>query len=260
MTRRDVLRGTGFAFCAQDFFKAAQDAPLQALPGTQLLSWQGDLSERMMDGAHKYVERKIAESVKARQRYWSRDLSSSAAYEKSVERNRIRFRIIIGVVDAREPVMMERFGDEDDSPLVAETEAYRIHQVRWPVLEGVSGEGLLLEPKSSPAGFVIALPDADQTPEQITGLAAGIAAEKQFARHLAENGFEVVVPTLIDRRSCAGTSPPPRAPFAPRSRLCAAPRETPDGRSIRGAVDPSCRYPDGRTTGNCDRLAWERQL
>src|SRR5882672_188007 len=32
-------------------------------------------------------------------------------------------------------------------------------------------------------------------------LVPGIAAEKQFARHLAENGFEVVVPTLVDRSS-----------------------------------------------------------
>jgi dienelactone hydrolase len=201
MTRRDVLRRAGFAFCAPDFINAAQERPVPTLPGTQLLSWQGDLSERMMDGAHKYVERQIAESVKARQQYWSRDLSSSTAYEKSVERNRIHFQIIIGVVDTREPVMMERFGDEDDSSLVAETDAYRIHQVRWPVLEGVWGEGLMLEPTSSPVGFVVALPDADQTPEQITGLAPGIAVENQFARHLAENGFEVVVPTLIDRSS-----------------------------------------------------------
>jgi hypothetical protein len=79
MTRRDVLRGGGLAFCAQDLNKAAQEAPVQTLSGTQLLSWQGDPSERMMDGAHKYVERKIAESVKARQQYWSRDLSSSAS-------------------------------------------------------------------------------------------------------------------------------------------------------------------------------------
>src|SRR5712692_7875679 len=94
MTRRDVLQAAGFAFCAQDLIKAAPEAPVQTLPGTQLLSWQGDLSERMMDGAHKYAERKIAESVKARQQYWSRDLSSRAAYEKSVESNRVRFRKI----------------------------------------------------------------------------------------------------------------------------------------------------------------------
>src|SRR5262249_32092703 len=39
----------------------------------------------------------------------------------------------------------------------------------------------------------------DQTPEQIVGLAAGVPPESQFARRLAENGFRVVVPTLISR-------------------------------------------------------------
>src|SRR5437870_12318195 len=110
MTRRDVLRGAGFAFCAQDFIKAAQEPPIQTLPGTQLLSWQGDLPERMMDGALKYIERMIAESVKARQQYWSRDLSSCAAYDTAVEGSRSSFRMILGVVDARESVVMERCG------------------------------------------------------------------------------------------------------------------------------------------------------
>ena len=132
----------------------------------------------MMDGAHKYVERIIAESVEARRRYWKRDLSSRAAYEKSVEPNRNRFLKIIGVVDSRVPVDMERFGDDNNPPLVAETDAYAVHQVRWPVLDGVSAEGLLLEPKRASAGYVVALPDADQTPEQIVGLASGVPAER----------------------------------------------------------------------------------
>ena len=173
----------------------------QTLPGTQPLTWEGDLSQRMMEGAHLFVERKIAESVQTRSKYWSRDLSSGPAYEKSVEPNRERFKKIIGVVDSRAPVVMERCGDEDNPALVAETGTYRVYQARWPVLEGVSGEGLLLEPKRAPLGYVVTLPDADQTPEQIAGLAAGIGGENQFARRLAENGFEVVVPVLIDRGS-----------------------------------------------------------
>src|SRR5262245_22416300 len=177
-------------------------APAQqvhTLPGTELLTWQGDLSERMMDGAHRFVERKIDESVGNRQRYWSRDFTTRQAYEKSVEANRERFLKSIGVVDARVPVSMERFGENDDSAVVADAIAYRIYQVRWPVLNGVWGEGLLLEPKNRPIGHVVALPDADQTPEQIVGLAPGIAPAAQFARRLAESGFEVVVPALIDR-------------------------------------------------------------
>jgi hypothetical protein len=71
--------------------------------------------------------------------------------------------------------------------------------VRWPVLEGVTGEGLLLEPRSGVRASVIALPDADQTPEQLAGLATGIPPENQFARRLAGTGIEVLVPVLIDR-------------------------------------------------------------
>jgi hypothetical protein len=175
MTRRDLLQGAGVALAAS-VLKADS-----TLPGTQPLTWQGDLSERMMDGAHKFVERKIAESVGSR------------------HPDRDRLRTITGVVDSRLPVHMERFGVEDDSPVVAETQTYRICQVHGPVLAEVYGEGLLLEPLEKPIACVIALPDADQTAEQICGLAPGIAAENQFARRLAENGFVVVVPTMIDR-------------------------------------------------------------
>jgi dienelactone hydrolase len=201
MTRRDLLQGLGLTLAATGLLDADPAQSPNLLPGTQRLTWEGDLSQKMMDGAHQYVERKIQESIASRQKYWKRDLSSRAAYEKSVEGNRRRFAKIIGVVDARVPVVMERFADDDDQALIAETERYRAYQVRWPVLEDVSGEGLLLEPKTSPAGYVVAVPDADQTPEQISGLAPGLPHNSQFARRLAENGFEVVVPVLIDRTS-----------------------------------------------------------
>src|SRR6266576_407145 len=167
MTRRGLLQKIGLTIAATDLLQAAAIQPVRALPGTQPLTWDGDLAERMMDGAHKYVERIIQESVEARRKYWKRDLSSRAAYEKSVDPNRDRFLKIIGVVDPRVPVDMERFGDDDNPALVAETDLYTVHQVRWPVLERVSAEGLLLEPKRPPAGYIVAVPDADQTPEQI---------------------------------------------------------------------------------------------
>jgi dienelactone hydrolase len=140
----------------------------------------------MMDGAHHFADRKIAESVAGRAKYWRRDFSSPAAYQKSVEANRTRFRKIIGLADPRVPVVMERIAGGDDPEVIAETERYRMYSVRWPVLDGVYGEGVLYQPKGAVAGYVVALPDA--------GL-----LESQFARSLAENGFEVVVPVLIDR-------------------------------------------------------------
>ena len=104
-----------------------------------------------------------------------------------------------GLEDRYPPVVMEKISYNSDPAMIAETSKYRIYQVRWPVFTGVSGEGILLQPKISPAGNVIALPDADQTPEQLAGLAPGVQAESQFPRHLAENGFQVLIPVLINR-------------------------------------------------------------
>jgi len=165
------------------------------------LTWEGDLSKRMMDGAHRYIEGKIDESITVRQKYWKRDFSSRTAYERSIEPNRKHFMKYIGLVDERVPVVMQRLCEDTNPELVAETEKYRVYQVRWSVLDGVFGEGLLLEPKAEPVAYVVALLDADQTPEQIVGLASGISKESQYARRLAENGFQVVVPVIISRSS-----------------------------------------------------------
>ena len=172
----------------------------EPLPQSQPLDWEeSDLSSRLMDGAHRYVERKIDESIAKRNQFWARDFSSPEAYAKSVQPNRARFQTIIGAVDSRLPARMERFGDDSQPALVAETSRYRLYQVRWPVLEGLFGSGLLVQPNGPPAGHVIALPDADQTPEQLMGLAAGVRPESQAARRLAENGFELVLSTLVSR-------------------------------------------------------------
>lgn len=173
----------------------------QILPGTEALTWEGDLSERMMDGAHRFVERQIDESLAARQRHWRRDVSSREAYERSVDGNRKRFLEKIGVVDARVPARLERFGDDANPALAGDAGTYRVYQVRWAVLDGVHAEGLLLEPSQPPVAQVVALPDADQTPEQFVGLAPGLAPGGQFARTLAENGCLVLVPAMIDRSS-----------------------------------------------------------
>jgi dienelactone hydrolase len=179
---------------------AAEKKP-EPLPRTAALDWTDDISAQIVDEAHRLLDRKTAESVKSREKYWKRDLSSPEAYEKSIQPNRERFKKIIGVVDPRVPVVMERFGDDDNPALVAETDKYRVWQVRWTVLEGVTGEGLLLEPKGKVKVNMVLLPDADQTPEQLAGLAAGLPPQSQAARVIAEDGDRVVVPLLISR-SC----------------------------------------------------------
>jgi dienelactone hydrolase len=118
-----------------------------------------------------------------------------------VQPNRDRLKKILGVVDERVPFTdLEYVGGPKTPSLVAETDDYKVYAVRWPVLPGVDAEGLLLEPKEKTVACVVALPDADWTPEMIAGLAAGAPRESQFARRLAENGCRVLVPALIDRK------------------------------------------------------------
>jgi dienelactone hydrolase len=81
-----------------------------------------------------------------------------------------------------------------------------VYAVRWPVLakvtedsEGLGAEGLLLRPLGQPVARVVAIPDADWTPEMLAGLAPGVSSQAQFARYLAENSCEVLVPALINR-------------------------------------------------------------
>lgn len=182
---------------------ASEQLPTAAgsLPQTAVLDWpEEDLSRRMMNGAHRFVERQIADSPARSRRFWKYDASSTTAWNAAIERNRDRLREIIGVVDVRVPSNLERFGDDENPALVAETSRYRVYQVRWPVLDGVSAEGLLVQPATgAPAAHIVAVPDAGQTPEEILGLSSGLPPERQFARRLADSGCEVIVPLLVRR-------------------------------------------------------------
>lgn len=163
---------------------------------------------------HRYFSRYNDQVVGQRGRYWSRDLSSWNAYHQSVKPKRKRLHEITGVVDERKAAKMEYFSVGEAGSLVAETDRYEVYQVRWPVLEGIQGTGLLLRPKGQPKAHVVAYPDAGQTPAQIAGLAPGVDASSQFARRLAESGVEVIVPLLINRENTfSGGEVIPRLPW-----------------------------------------------
>src|SRR5438128_1366483 len=181
----------------------------EILSNTQPLTLQGDLSAQMVAGIDKFLMREIERSVLERQKFWKRDFSSVTAYQTSVQANRERLAKRIGAVDGRLPVRdLELISETHLPPKIAETEAFTVQAVRWPVFEGVFAEGLWLQPKTEPLARIVALPDADQTPEMVAGLAPGLAAERQFARRLAENGCEVLVPVLIDRQDTwSGNAP-----------------------------------------------------
>lgn len=185
-------------FAASDRGCLAQGQPL---PGTAPLTMPGDLASNLVAGADRFLLRKLEQSTAARARFWHRDLSSGQAYEQSLATNRQRLAHILGVRDPRvRPVRLELLATPERAALCGRGKGYEIFAVRWPAFGDVTGEGLLLTPVNrGVVADVVAVPDADQTPEQLAGLVEGIAPESQFARRLAESGCRVVVPVLIDR-------------------------------------------------------------
>jgi dienelactone hydrolase len=162
----------------------APPAPAQtALPGTQPLTLEGDIAAKMVDGINQYLERE------------------TAGRSRTAHGRRAEFQRIIGAVDARVPFTDLQYIASTNTPAeVARANGYRVYNVRWPVFEDVDAEGLLLQPEGKPRARLIALPDADWTPEMLAGLSSGVEPAAQFARRLAENGCQVLIPVLIDRK------------------------------------------------------------
>lgn len=154
-------------------FLASAAAFAQPLPGTRALEFAGDPAAAMVEGIHAYLDRATEASRSGR------------------KPDRERLRTIIGAVDRRLPVAALTLDATTSAAAeVGRGAGYRVLAVRWPVFPGVDAEGLWLAPDRPARARLVAIPDADQTPEE---LAQG------WARRLAESGCEVLIPTLIDR-------------------------------------------------------------
>ncbi|MBI3862828.1 MAG: hypothetical protein HY290_13135, partial [Planctomycetia bacterium] len=186
----------------------ARGAEPEPLAGTKALTIEGDIASHLVDGVDKFLLRELDKSVERRAKLWKYDFSSAEAFNKSIEPNRQRLAHILGVRDARVPFdAPELVGTTARPALVAKAENYEVFAVRWPAFGDVHGEGLLLVPtKVKKWADVVAIPDCDQTPEQICGLAEGIPAESQYARLLADVGCRVIVPALISRQKAPRVS------------------------------------------------------
>ena len=99
---RARVRWLAFWLLLVPFAAGAQST--ESLPETQPLTWEGDLSARMVAGIDKFFMGEHDRSVVERQKLWRREFASRAAYEKSVQQNRQRLQKYVGAVDPRLPV------------------------------------------------------------------------------------------------------------------------------------------------------------
>ncbi len=185
----------------------AQDAGAP-LPGTKPLTMTGDIASELVAGADRFLLKQIDVSTAKRESHYKRDFSSAAAYHASVEPNRQRLAHILGVRDPRLTSGKRTYRSNlvDDGAQVAIPKDYQIASASWSAFGDVTGEGLELWPNIGFAGIrsaAIVIPDAGQTPEQLIGLAQGVPLESQVAPRLANSGYKVVVPALIDRSVAA---------------------------------------------------------
>lgn len=203
MKRHDLLSKrciVCLVFTFWPFAAGISEAIAQTLPGTARLEMKGDIASEMIDGIDRFLLRQLAESPRQRERQWQHTATVEER-ENWLQEKRDRLAYLIGVRDERTQfTSIELVASLDTPAEVGSTETYRILKVRWPVLDGVFGEGLMLEPKSgTPIANLIAIPDADQTPEQFVGLETGVSPSLHFPARLAEAGCRVVVPALISR-------------------------------------------------------------
>ena len=178
-----------------------QAAHAQPALETKPLTLEGDIASHLVAGVDRFLLRELSASIARREQHWSRDFSSHATYTKSVEPNRQRLAHIIGLRDERVAFDgLTLASTTAGSALVGQTDRITIRAVSWPAFGDVTAAGLLLEPRGRDAvANVVALPDCNQLPEQIAGLAEGLPPGLQYARRLAGSGCRVVVPLLVNR-------------------------------------------------------------
>jgi len=181
----------------------------KSLPGTKPLTLDRPLDEVMVAGIDRFALRELNDSVAKRNALWKLDDIKADQWDQALAPRRTRFAELIGAVDVRTSTdgEFELLATLQRDSIVGESDAFVVHAVRWKVLEGVTAEGLLLRPRGEIRTSVIALPDADWTPEMFAGLTDGVAPQVQLPRRLAAQGCLVVVPMLISRSDEFSGSP-----------------------------------------------------
>ncbi len=216
MKRREFLNlSAGSVICGslERLWGARSAAPqveensASLLPGTSPLTLEGDLAQQMVEGIKSYLLEETPRLVAERGQLWNRDFSSAERYEASITPNRNHLKEIIGAVDPR--VAFEPAGlsmDIGRQTEVGRGQGFRVYAIRWPVFaaptadaDGMEAEGLLLQPDDRTVARAVAIPDADWTPEMLAGITGGVPDASQFARSLAENGVQVLIPLLMNR-------------------------------------------------------------
>ena len=184
------------ALCFLSFSASGQaPAPFISKP----LTGTEDLSILMVQGIDRFLTVETERMRQARTGLWQRDFSGADAFNKSIRLQRDLLAHRLGVVETRVTPEMEVMTNNRLERQEVETSTCIIRAVRWTVLDGLSAEGLLLQPKGKVMARVVMIPDADIVPEILAGLQRTGGPGEDVALRLADAGCEVLVPVLVSR-------------------------------------------------------------
>lgn len=197
MTTKWIRAATRISLGAAAVFYAVCLAPgrLDAgerLPNTEPLALPADLVKSQFDQIVRYWQRRIEEATSDRDRTWQADFTSTDAYEKSLAPRRDDCRRMLGLTADG-----DRAGEASAEKLVAFAGdvAFR---VAIPLQAGMTARGILFMPAGEgKRQAMVVCPDADQWPEQFTGLEHGQASP--WLAELLAQGVTVYVPQSIER-------------------------------------------------------------
>jgi dienelactone hydrolase len=190
--------------------RLAWAAPPNPLPDTVALAMDGDIADQMITGIHTFLDRQIGEKREERFRSWPKpqspnaiplELQSEYFAATKLLRESLAYRIGIRESRAAEPQLRIElpWAGHDDA---RDTSGLGISSVCWNVFEDVIVYGICVTPNApapqarSPKAIVIAIPDADQSPEQLCGQGPEASS---YAIELARRGVHVFVPEVIQR-------------------------------------------------------------
>lgn len=181
----------------------AQNTPAEWLANhSDPLTWEGDIASRLVSDVDEFLLEQIDRTRSLRRSHWTKGMIGDDASNRAwLENAREVLKVVLGIKKtAPADVQIYPWVTAESNAIILEDDLLRARVVRWPVLEGVHGEGLLIEPVSGAVtGTVIVSLDAEQNPEDGLGLGSGMERESWWVRRYVQAGARVVIPDWISR-------------------------------------------------------------
>ncbi len=181
----------------------AQNTPAKWLENhSDPLTWEGDIASRLVSDVDEFLLEQIDQTRSLRRSHWTKGMIGDDASNRAwLENAREVLKVVLGIKkSAPIDVQIYPWVTAESNAVILEDDLLRARVVRWPVLEGMHGEGLLIEPVSGAVtGTVIVSPDTEQNPEDWLGLGDGVSRESWWVRRYVQAGARVVIPDWISR-------------------------------------------------------------